>query len=283
MLVSHEIRATSSDVRTEPRCAQPTSLRSRRPLPDDSHLVADQLSDVNALILRVQNDGDSTARDALMEAFDSLALSSARRMHRRGEPIEDLEQVAREALLGAINRFDVERGVPFKAFAWATTVGVLRRHYRSRWQLRVPRGLQELHLAAVGAIEDMTAAAGRAPTADELAEHLDVDRHDVLLALDVGHAYRAASFDDPSVRSDPGPCDRAVGVLDEAIENTVDRTRVQKMLASLPPRHRAILVMRFFEGRTQVEIGASLGISQVHVSRLMRAALLSLQEVAEAP
>lgn len=279
MPVTHDPRATTSEVRAGPRPAHPRG--SRRPA-DIPKLSAEQRCDVNELILRVQNDGDSSALDELMETFDWLALSCARRMHRRGEPMDDLEQAAREALLGAISRFDVERGVPFRAFAWATTVGVLRRYYRSRWQLRVPRGLQELHLAAVRAVEELTAAAGRSPTLDELAVHLNVDREDVLLALDVGNAYRAASFDDTSVRGDTGPGDRAVGALDEDIENTVDRTRVQAMLASLPPRHRAILVMRFFEGRTQLEIGETLGISQVHVSRLMRAALASLREGAEA-
>ena len=117
--------------------------------------------DVDTLIRRFQEEGDRHARDAVMASFDWIAVGCARRMHRRGEPIEDLEQVAREALLGAISRFDVERGVPFKAFAWATAAGVLRHYYRSRWQVRIPRGIQELHLASVKAVEHLTAAAGR--------------------------------------------------------------------------------------------------------------------------
>jgi RNA polymerase sigma-B factor len=242
--------------------------------------VRDDQTTVNRLIRRIQDDDDQRALGALMAEFDWVAVKCARRMYRRGESIEDLEQVAREALLGAIARFDVHRGVAFKTFAWSTAVGVLRHHYRSRWQVRVPRALQELHLATMKAIEHLSAADGRAPTVDELARHLHADRDDVILALDAGHAYRARSFAEPlnDHRGGTMQHERTPGASDEAVEATAERTHVRELLASLPLRERQILVMRFFEGRTQTEIGQSLGISQVHVSRLIRAALDTLRD-----
>jgi RNA polymerase sigma-B factor len=236
--------------------------------------------EVNALIRRVQASGDAEALDAVMTANDWLATSCARRMHRGGESLEDLEQVAREAILGAISRFDPERGIPFKAFAWATALGVLRHYYRDRWQVRVPRGIQELHLAAVRATEELTALTGRSPTIDDIAARLGADRDQIILALDAGHAYRAGSLDRPSTYSRPISDQGHLGLsaLDESIEHYPDRARVREMLGSLPPRYRTILVMRFFEERTQLQIGQALGVSQVHVSRLMRDALKSLRE-----
>jgi RNA polymerase sigma-B factor len=244
-----------------------------------NHVREDQTA-VNGLIRRIQDDDDQRALSALMAEFDWVAVKCARRMYRRGESIEDLEQVAREALLGAVARFDVHRGVAFKAFAWSTAMGILRHHYRSRWQVRVPRRLQELHLATMQAIQHLSAVEGRAPTVDELADHLHADRDDVILALDAGHAYRAGSLAEPLNDHRGGTMrhERTLGTLDEAIESIAERTHVREMLASLPLRQRQILVMRFFEGRTQTEIGQSLGISQVQVSRLIRAALDTLRD-----
>jgi RNA polymerase sigma-B factor len=239
---------------------------------------------VNNLIQRIQDEDDQRALAALMAEFDWIAEKSARRMYRRGESIEDLEQVAREALLGAVARFDRDRGIPFEAFAWTTALGVLRHHYRSRWQLRVPRRLQELHLASMQAIQDLSAKNGRSPTVDELADHLRADREDVILALDAGHAYRAGTLDESSRYQHGGfvPQERTLSALDEALEATADRVEVRELLSSLPLRHRQILVMRFFEGRTQTEIGQALGVSQVHVSRLIRVALGMLRDRAGA-
>ena len=205
-------------------------------------------------------------------------------MYRRGESLEDLEQIAREGLLGAASRFDVGRGVAFKSFAWSTAMGVLRHHYRGRWQVHVPRGLQELHLATVRAHQELTATNRRSPTIDELAEHLRGDRDDVILALDAGHAYRPDSLDRASRADDTGsvPHERALGALDDAVEATADRADLHQLIAALPVRHRTILMMRFFEDRTQHEIGQILGLSQVHVSRMERAALCSLREQAGA-
>jgi len=258
--------------------------KNHDPASGDSQEGGDQRA-VNNLIRQIQDHDDQRALAALMSEFDWVAVKCARRMYRRGESIEDLEQVAREALLGAVARFDCDRGVPFKVFAWSTAMGVLRHHYRSRWQVRVPRRLQELHLASMNAIQDLSAVNGRAPTVDEVANHLRAERDDVILALEAGHAYRAGTLDESLRHQNGGSVQHegsSLGALDEALEATADRVGVRELLATLPSRHQQILVMRFFEGRTQTEIGQALGVSQVHVSRLIRAALGTLRERAGA-
>lgn len=250
--------------------------RSVGPSPDPDRTAS--------LIARVQGSRDERALAEVMAAYDWLAVACARRMQRRGEPREDLEQVAREALLGAVQRFDPTRDSTFKAFAWATVEGVLRRHYRGRWQVHVPRGLQELHLRALGAIDILTAANRRVPTMDEVAAHLHVDREDVVLALDAGHAYRAGSIE-PAAGQPPRPsraAETALTAHDHRLDTTVERVFIRGLLAELPERQRSILVMHFFDGRTQAEIAEHLGISQVHVSRLLRAALTLLRAHYEA-
>ena len=238
--------------------------------------------DIDECIARFQERGDRAALDTVMAEFDWLASACARRLQRRGELIEDLEQVAREGLLGAVARFDVTRGAPFKSFAWATVLGALRHYYRGRWQVRVPRGLQEMHLAALKAIEDVTAAAGRAPTIEELATHTGMHREDVILALDAGHAYRVESLDrPPDDHQDHTSRERVLAYVDEPLESAADRVDLRAMLDTLPPAQRKILEMRFFEAKTQDEIGVCLGVSQVHVSRLMRAALADLRSRAD--
>jgi RNA polymerase sigma-B factor len=245
----------------------------------DTCRTASDVDEVSRQIARYQRTGDAAALCSVMAEFDWLAVSCARRMQRRGEMIDDLEQVAREGLLGAVQRFDTTRGVPFKTFAWATVFGVLRHHYRSRWQVRVPRGLQELHLAVMRAIDELTAVHGRAPTVDDLAVHTSADREDIILALDIGHAYRAESVNHPPLdRSDGGTQERVLGESDRGLEGVADRVDLRRLLTSLPEVQRTVLVMSFFEGRTQSEIGAHLGVSQVHVSRLMRAALVGLRQ-----
>jgi RNA polymerase sigma-B factor len=260
--------------RSVPRRSNHAELRNDRGESD--------AEDLNRQIGRYQQTGDAAALQFVMADFDWLAVCCARRMQRRGETIDDLEQVAREGLMGAVQRFDTSRGVPFKSFAWATVVGVLRHHYRSRWQVRVPRGLQELHISVMRSIDELTAANNRAPTIDELAAHMSADREDVILALDIGHAYRVESVDTaPSQRGDTGS-DMRVLDTDTALEGVADRVDLRRLLTALPEVQRSVLVMNFYEGKTQSEIGACLGFSQVHVSRLIRAALAGLREGAVA-
>lgn len=239
--------------------------------------------DVDQSIARFQEDGDCDALDTVMAAYDWLALSCARRLQRRDESIEDLEQVAREGLLGAVARFDVDRGIQFKSFAWASVLGALRHYYRDRWQMRVPRGLQEMHLASVRAIEEATALLGRSPTIDELSERMGMHREDVVLALEAGHAYRVDSLDRaPDDDRDHVSLERVLAYVDEPLEHVAERVDLREMLATLPLMQRTILVMGYFDGKTQSEIGVCLGISQVHVSRLTRTALADLRKLAAA-
>jgi RNA polymerase sigma-B factor len=242
-------------------------------------------SELNEAIRRYQADGDPQALQTVMAACDWVAVACARRMHRRGEPLEDLEQVAREAVIGAVARFDLDRGVQFKSFAWATAAGALRHHYRGRWQVRVPRALQELHLAVTKAASELTASERREPTVDEIAARLDVAREDVILALDVSHAYLVESFDHRVGERDR-PYERVLGVVDASIESVPDTLHVRDMLESLSPTHRTVLMMHFFMGKTQSEVGEALGVSQAQVSRLMHSALVALRggfEAAHAP
>ena len=273
MTTSCGSRTTASDL-THPASEPSTRAVSRQ---------SRNTPDIDECIARFQEHGDRSALDAVMAEFDWLASACARRLQRRGESIEDLEQVAREGLLGAVARFDLDRGIPFKSFAWATVLGALRHYYRGRWQVRVPRGLQEMHLAALRAIEEVTAVAGRAPTIEELAAHTGMHREDVILALDAGHAYRVESLDrSPDDHQDHASRERVLSYVDEPLESAADRVDLRAMLATLPPVQRTILVMRFFDGKTQDEIGTCLGVSQVHVSRLMRAALADLRERVDA-
>ena len=201
------------------------------------------IADVDECIARFQAHGDHAALEVVMAEFDWLAVACARRLQRRGESREDLEQVAREGLLGAVARFDATRGTAFKSCAWATLLGSLRHYDRSRWQVRVPRGLQEMNLAALRAIEELTAAAGRAPTVEELAAHLNTDCEDVLLALDVGHAYRGEPIDCAPDEHEHASREWVLGYVDEALESVADRVDLRGMRATLPPVQRKVLVM----------------------------------------
>jgi RNA polymerase sigma-B factor len=237
----------------------------------------DTATPLNQSIRRFQQNGDPAALHAVMAEYDWVAVACARRLQRRGEPIEDLEQVAREAIIGAAARFDCERGVPFKSFAWATAAGALRHHYRSRWQVRVPRSLQEMHLATVKALAELSVAGGREATVDEIAAHLRVDREEVILGLDVRHAYLVESLDQPTSDDGTGGDHRALGTVDNAIEGIADRLNIRDVLNRLPEDQRAALTMYYFDGRTQSEVGEELGVSQAQVSRMMRAGLSALR------
>jgi RNA polymerase sigma-B factor len=239
--------------------------------------LGDAVAPLNQSIRRFQQYGDPAALHAVMAEYDWVAVACARRLQRRGEPIEDLEQVAREAIIGAAARFDCERGVPFKSFAWATAAGALRHHYRSRWQVRVPRSLQEMHLATVKALAELSVAGGREATVDEIAAHLRVDREEVILGLDVRHAYLVESLDQPPCDEGTGGAHRALGAVDTAIEGIADRLNIRELLENLPTDQRTALTMYYFDGRTQSEVGEALGVSQAQVSRMMRSALAALR------
>ncbi len=218
-------------------------------------------------------------RSELINEFTGLAAYFARRYDRRGVPREDLHQVAMLGLLNAVDRFDPEMETRFVSFAGRTIDGEIKRFFRDRtWSVRMPRRLQELHLRVRRASEELSHTLGRPPTVSELAEHIGVDIDEVLSALDAGNAYRADSLDRPAPgeedrRSDLAALDGDAGFV--AIEQ---RSLVQDLLASLPERERRILELRFFQEMSQTEIATEMGISQMHVSRLLRRTVEQLRD-----
>jgi RNA polymerase sigma-B factor len=229
-------------------------------------------------------EGDPSAREALVRRFMPLARSLARRYDRSSEPFEDLLQVASLGLLKALDRFDPERGHPFSSFAVPTILGEMRRHFRdSGWSVHVPRGSQERALKVRDAQERLANGRGRAPTVQELAQYLELDTEDVIDALQAIQAYESLSLDAPR----PGATDEvssygdAMGEEDERYELVDMDVTVSAVLGHIPQRERQILRMRFVEDLTQTEIAARVGISQMQVSRLLRRSLDQLRALTD--
>lgn len=200
--------------------------------------------------------------------YRSLATGMARRYVGRGEPFDDLHQVALMALIKAADRFDAERGVEFPTYACKVIAGELKRHFRDRtWTVRVPRPLQELHLQLKSARDTMTNQLGRAPTVAELAERLGVGEEQVLEAMEAGQAYRLASLDAPP-RNDPrGERQNDVPTTDGGFAAVDRHDTVERLLERLPEEDQLLLRLYYLHGLSQSDIGARLGMSQVHVSR----------------
>jgi RNA polymerase sigma-B factor len=229
-------------------------------------------------------DGDQAAREALVERFLPLARQLARRYHRAGEPLDDLAQVASLGLLKAIDRYDPARETAFSSFAVPTVLGELKRHFRDKgWSVRVPRDLQELAVKVDRAGEEMTRTLGRAPTPTEIGERLGVTAEQVLEAREAAHAYRAVSLDRPR-----GPDEDeeghefadAFGVEDPGFARAEDAATMERLMRTLTEREREVLRLRFAEDLTQSEIGRRVGVSQMHVSRLIRQSVAKLRELA---
>lgn len=216
-------------------------------------------------------------REQLITSNLGLANQLARRFLHRGEPLEDLVQVASVALVKSVDRFDPERGVDFAAFATRTIIGELKRHFRDKgWAVRASRRVQELYLELGHASASLAQEHGRNPTVAELAEATGANEEAVIEAIEAGQGYRAASID-ASEREDD-PLAARLGVADGNYDSVEDRALLGPALASLPPREQTILRMRFVDGRTQSEIAAAIGVSQMHVSRLLSASLQKLRE-----
>jgi RNA polymerase sigma-B factor len=243
--------------------------------------------DPRPLFVRWQRDGDETAREELLTRFMPLARSLARRYGRSSEPFEDLLQVASLGLLKAMDRYDVARGHPFQSFAVPTILGEMRRYFRdSGWAVHVPRGAQERALKVRDAQERIANERGHAPTANQLAEYLELDSEEVIDALQAIQAYETVSLDAPR----PGADDDAgaaygdsIGGEDEHYELVELDATVAAVLGHIPPRERTILRMRFVEDLTQTEIAERVGISQMQVSRLLRRSLDQLRTLTHAP
>jgi RNA polymerase sigma-B factor len=224
-------------------------------------------------------------RDRLVEEHLPVAQHVARRFSRRGEPLADLEQVATVGLINAVDRFEPDRGIDFLSFAVPTITGEVRRYFRDHgWAMRVPRRLKELHVALGAAVSRLSQQLGRAPTARELAIHLDLPFEDVLEGLTASNAYRSASLDG-MVDEEAGGGHFAAGLLgqyDDQLERLENREALAPLLAELPDRERTILVLRFFGNLTQTQIAERVGISQMHVSRLLSQTLAVLREKLDA-
>jgi RNA polymerase sigma-B factor len=219
-------------------------------------------------------------REILVEEHLPLVRHFARRFSNRGEPFDDLLQVGTLGLIAAIDRFDPTRGVEFLSFAVPTITGEIKRHFRDQgWSVRVPRRLQELHLSLNAAVGELAQKNGRAPTPSELADHLRIPRAEVLEGLAVANAYRSSSLDERLSGEDDSPTLAAtLGEEDAALEGVEYRESLQPLLATIPARERRILILRFFGNMTQSQIAADIGISQMHVSRLLSQTLAKLRE-----
>ena len=236
-----------------------------------------------ALLRAYRERGDDEARRELIEQHMPLVRALARRYAGRGEPLEDLVQVGSIGLIKAIDRFDVNRGVELTTYAIPTIVGELRRHFRDKsWALHVPRRLKELNLKLSRLMEELTAQLGRSPTVAELAEAAGVEEEEVIDALESSHAYTSRSLSALSdEESDLDPL-QWLGADEPAYETAEDRHLLATGLAALDDRERRIVHLRFYEGLTQSQIAREVGISQMHVSRLLRRALEKMREELEA-
>ena len=227
---------------------------------------------------------DPRLRDVLIEAHLGLGEYLARRFSNRGEPLDDLVQVASVGLLKAVDRFDPERGVEFSTYATHTVVGELKRHFRDKgWAVRAPRRMQELYLRLGKVISTLSQELGRSPTIPELAAEAEVSEEEVLEAMEAGQAYRFAPLDAPAPGDDGGgeTLGSHFGEEDPQLIDAERRATLSPLIASLPAREQTILHLRFFEGLTQSEIATRLGISQMHVSRLLARSLAQLRAEGE--
>jgi RNA polymerase sigma-B factor len=219
-------------------------------------------------------------RERLIELYLPLAEYLARRFRNRGEPLDDLAQVANLGLIKSVDGYDLTRGAAFTSYAIPMIVGELKRHFRDKgWDVRVPRRLQELRLEITKATSELAQRLGRSPTVADIAGHLGVSEEDVIEGLDSGHAYRALSLHAP-VASDEATTELAdlLGGVDPDLEGVEDREALRPLIAKLPQREQRIIAMRFFGNMTQSQIAGELGISQMHVSRLLSHALGVLRE-----
>lgn len=239
-------------------------------------LVAERRAHID-LLEAYRLHGDSAARDRLVEEMMPLVHSLARRYAGRGEPYEDLVQVGAIGLIKAIDRFDLERGLELSTYAVPTIVGEIRRHFRDRsWSVHVPRRMKELSLRVSRLVDDLSSELGRAPTVTEIAAAAEVVEEDVIEALETARAHTATSLSTP-VGS--GGDLTLIDTLaeDEAGFETLERGSVVRTgLEALTERERRIVVLRFVKGLTQSEIASEMGISQMHVSRLLRGALAAM-------
>ena len=228
------------------------------------------------LLRRYHEQGDLAAREQLIERYMSLVRSLARRYAARGEQLDDLVQIGAIGLIKAIDRFDLDRGVELTTYATPNIIGEIKRHFRDHgWAVRVPRGLQELSIQLMHVVERLTVELSRSPTIGELAEATSASEEEVLEALEVSRAYSPLSLSIAPGSNDDDELDplESLGTVEREYEISEDRAVLEPGMRILDERERTIVRLRFYEGLTQSQIAQQVGISQMHVSRLIRRAL----------
>lgn len=233
------------------------------------------------LLVRAREHQDAGAREELITRYLPLVKSLARRFASRGQPVEDLVQVGSIGLIKAIDRFDLERGVELSTYATPTIMGEIKRYFRDKgWAVKVPRALQDLNVKLNRIIEQLTVELRRSPTIAELAAAAQVSEEEVVEALESGRAYSSVSLFSGGNSEDDESLELldVLGSEEEAYEVFEQRRMLAPAMSRLDPRERLILHLRFFEGMTQTQVAARIGISQMHVSRLIRKSIENLRE-----
>jgi RNA polymerase sigma-B factor len=230
------------------------------------------------LLQAYKEDGDRAARDQLIEDLMPLVRSLALRYVGRGELLDDLVQVGSIGLINAIDRFDTERGVELTTYAVPTILGEIQRHFRDKaWAVHVPRSVKELNVRLARLLDSLSAELGRSPTIEELAKAADAEEDQVIEALESAHAYSVRSLSQPYDEESQTGLPDLIGEDDRGFERVEEGAVVDAGLDALDERERRIVELRFFHGLTQSQIAAEIGISQMHVSRLLRRALQTMR------
>ena len=287
MLAAPTITITGTTDRAEPATPAAADLRQRAmsihtSVPSRRSQPVDVLMSTEELLYRrdrlsAEDPDRAKLRDRVIEQNLPMARRLARRYAGRGELLDDLTQVAAVALINAVDRYDPTRQVPFAGFATPSILGALKRHFRdTTWAIRVPRQFQELALRMPSAADELAHRCGRTPTTAELADHLQVAVSDVRAAVRVRQSYRLPSLNEPNAITGVEVID-AVGGIDPRYAGIDDHLSLQPLFAELPLRERRILTMRFYDHMNQTQIAAEIGISQMHVSRLLRQTLTRLR------
>jgi RNA polymerase sigma-B factor len=235
-------------------------------------------SNVHALLVAFHKEGDERARDQALVELMPLVRALATRYAGRGEPLEDLVQVGSIGLIKAVDRFDVDRGVDFTSYAVPTIVGEIRRHFRDKaWAMHVPRRLKELSVRLSRLLDQLTNELGRSPTISELAHAAGVDEEEAIDALDSMNAYSTRSLQAPFEEGSDDSLSEKLGEEETGYAEVEDGALVDAGLDALDERERRIVELRFFHEMTQSQIASEIGISQMHVSRLLRRALVTMR------
>jgi RNA polymerase sigma-B factor len=227
-----------------------------------------------------------TARDGLVALHLPLVEHCARRFRNRGEPFEDLVQVGTIGLIKSIDRFDLERGVEFSTYATPTIIGEIKRYFRDKgWAIRVPRRLQELRMQIGTTTAELTQTLGRSPTPRELASTIGCTIEEIVEGIESSNAYSTLSLDAADDSGEDGGVSmlEMIGIDDEELEQIEIRESIKPLLEALPNREKRILLLRFFRNKTQSEIATEIGVSQMHVSRLLTRTLEQLRTSLQEP